>query len=243
MSSNGTDLAVSWRTSWGSRQIPYSVAFSRERKHLTISVHPDLRVTVVAPAGGSIEEVAHRVSRRAKWIAKQLRELERWHPLPTPKRYIPGESHLYLGRQYRLRVELGPASVALAPGRIIVRAQGVFDLNEIRCTLVEWYRKRARQVIERRMEKLRETAPRLAGAASGFRIVRMTHRWGSCSGAGTLTFHPDLIKAPVSCIDYVLVHELCHRRVPNHSAKFYRLLRAQMPDWERRRERLNQVRG
>lgn len=70
----------------------------------------------------------------------------------------------------------------------------------------------------------------------------MPRRWGSCSQRGTVTLNPELVKAPLSCIDYVLVHELCHRIVPDHSPRFFRLLTAHVPDWERRRGQLNGLR-
>jgi predicted metal-dependent hydrolase len=73
----------------------------------------------------------------------------------------------------------------------------------------------------------------------GFKIRKMTNRWGSCTSEGHILLNIDLIVAPVNCIEYVIVHELCHLKEHNHSKKFYMLLSAMMPDWERRRERLN----
>ena len=74
----------------------------------------------------------------------------------------------------------------------------------------------------------------------GFLIRKMVNRWGSCTAEGNILLNIDLIVAPIMCIEYVVVHELCHLREHNHSSNFYRLLKAMMPDWERRRERLNQ---
>jgi predicted metal-dependent hydrolase len=70
-------------------------------------------------------------------------------------------------------------------------------------------------------------------------IRKMSNRWGSCTAEGHILLNPDLIVAPLPCIEYVVAHELCHLREHNHGTDFYRLLTAMMPDWERRRERLN----
>jgi predicted metal-dependent hydrolase len=242
MTGNHQSGALTQTTAWGGREIAYRLSFERARRNLAITVHPDLRVTVVAPEGRSVEEVAERVQRRAGWIAKQLRQFERWHPLPAARRYVPGESHLYLGRQYRLRVARGPEGVSVVSGRLVVQAPSELTAPAIRRAVADWYGDRAHEVFARRLDRLKRIAPRLTGQPTRVRVRRMPRRWGSCSPRGTVTLNPELVKAPLSCIDYVLVHELCHRIVPDHSSRFFRLLAAHVPDWERRRERLNGLR-
>jgi len=75
-------------------------------------------------------------------------------------------------------------------------------------------------------------------AAPTVTIRKMTRRWGSCTKRGTINLNTDLIKVPLTFIDYVIVHELCHLKVHNHSPAFYKLLTRSMPDWRQRKARL-----
>ena len=91
-------------------RIPVEVTF-RDRKDLAISVHPDRRVEIVAPTGADLEKVLQRATRRAPWIIKQRRFFEQHQPKLPPPRYLSGETFLYLGRQYRLKVVEGSPPV------------------------------------------------------------------------------------------------------------------------------------
>src|SRR5690348_1621042 len=88
---------------FGSQTIPYELQFM-QRKTLSISVHPDLSVVVKAPQETKLEDVEKKVHKRSRWILNQQRRFEIYLPDVPPRKYISGESHRFLGRQYRLKV-------------------------------------------------------------------------------------------------------------------------------------------
>ena len=105
----------------------------------------------------------------------------------------------------------------------------------------QWYRTHARDTFQRRMEFCHGVARRYGIERPQITLRRMTRRWGSSSGNGRILLNTELVKAPVHCIDYVIMHELCHQKYPNHSPSFFRLLARCLPDWESRKERLERV--
>lgn len=227
---------------YGSRQIPYQLRVM-PRKRLRITVRPDLTVRAEAPEGFSDEEIQDALRSKARWIAKQLDAIEEFHPLPTPHRYVSGETIEYLGRQYRLKVEEGKKAPAKLKGRFLhVSVRDRNDPSAVRSAVDSWYRTRAREVFHRYLDACLAVASRHGVPPEPVLAIReMRTRWGSCSPAGRITLNLRLVQAPVHCIEYVVMHELCHLVHHNHSPAFYRLLTRCMPDWEERRAVLSRV--
>jgi len=226
---------------YAGEHIPVAVEF-RERKRLSISVHPDRSVTALAPAHRSLEEVVVHLRRRRSWIERQRRHFERYQPLPAKKQYVSGETHHYLGRQYRLRVHPSGETAVKLVGRFLnAYLPSPEEPKAVREALDGWYRSHAEPIFRERLDRCLERAPSLGRMDTKLRIRPMKRRWGSCSRAGTITLSPELVKAPVHCIEYVIMHELCHLRFHDHSPAFFRLLSRCMPDWHKRKERLDSV--
>lgn len=222
---------------FGRESICYEVQFFASRRTLGIEVHPDQRVVVRAPTGCSTDVIAERVQKRASWISRQIADFQRYNPRTPQRQYLSGETHLHLGRQYRLKVISGDvASVKLSRGYLTVTVSGVPDRERVRTMLHRWNLERAKDVFE---EVLIKTLTRSNIAQHPRIIVRaMQSRWGSLSRAGTMTLNSQLIRAPRACIEYVITHELCHLTHRDHDASFYRMLGQLMPDWEKRKQRL-----
>ncbi|MET0003663.1 MAG: SprT family zinc-dependent metalloprotease [Candidatus Thiodiazotropha sp.] len=223
---------------YGGKKITYEVFFV-SRKTLEIAVHPDSRVVVKAPKGTSCEAVELRLKKRARWIRKQQEYFQQFDPRTPHRQYVGGETHLYLGRQYRLKLSEGTdEGVKLIRGHFWVTFQDRSDAARVKGLMWSWYTKRAQEKYAESFERCWPYFERQGLTRPQLKIRRMKTRWGSLSQSGTLTLNVSLIQAPRECIDYVITHELCHLKHHDHSAAFYRLLEKVMPDWERRKHRL-----
>lgn len=222
---------------YGRETIRYEVRFLPSRQTLGIEVHPDQRVVIRAPVGCTEDVIADRVRKRASWISRQIADFQRYSPRTPERQYISGETHLYLGRQYRLKVGVGEtASVRMTHGQLLVTMPGVPDPERVKAMLRRWYLDHARQVFS---EVIDQCLIKFKGYQRPRLIVRaMQSRWGSLSQAGSMTLNANLVRAPRACIEYVVTHELCHLRHRDHDASFFKLLGRVMPDWETRKQRL-----
>lgn len=221
------------------RTIKFAVTRS-DSARLSITVDPDLTVRVVAPKVHSLAEVNARVRRRGAWIVRQLEDLERFLPKQPPRQYVSGESHRYLGRQYRLKVQAAEEtpSVKLKGRYIHVAANDPNDTGEVKSLLDVWYRQHARVVFETCLAEAIDRHRRHELRCERLRLQSMKTRWGSYTSSGTILLNPALIMAPKACIEYVVIHELCHSVVPHHGPKFEQLLTRCLPDWRERKARL-----
>ncbi|MDD5207342.1 MAG: SprT family zinc-dependent metalloprotease [Desulfobacterales bacterium] len=227
---------------FGRRRIPYLLHRS-QRKSLRIVVRPDMTVNVYAPMGATDDEVHSALSKKGHLIARAIDKFEAYQPLPSPRRFVSGETLAYLGRQYRLKIEKGPKQPAKLLGRFLwVWTEDRTDVQGIKGNVESWYRKRAHETLGRLVEKCCSVASRHGVPRPQVVIRSMRTRWGSCSSTGRITLNVNLVQAPVHCIEYVIMHEVCHLKHHNHSKIFYSLLTRCQPDWRKRKEMLDRFR-
>ena len=227
---------------YGSYQIAYEIV-RRPRKTLEIAVEPDTSVVVTAPADAALEAIEAKLRKRAAWVLRQQRYFAQFLPRTPERRFVSGETHLYLGRQYRLKVVPHvQAGVKLIRGFILVQTHRP-DRPDVTRALVEaWYRERAHVKFPERIEHCLGFFPDPeAFRPRGLIVRQIRQRWGSMSPAGRLLLNLRLIQAPVDAIDYVITHELCHIAEPHHGPAFFELLEQVIPDWERRKNRLERA--
>jgi predicted metal-dependent hydrolase len=191
-----------------------------------------------------LEAIEERLRKRAAWIIRQQRYFAQFQPRTPERRYVAGETHLYLGRQYRLKIVPDEREmVKLVRGFIFVhatsRANGSGRVREL---LEDWYRSRARVKFPERIKACLKAFPTPEEfRPKGLIIRKFRRRWGSMSPSGRLLLNLRLIQAPIDAVDYVITHELCHIAEPHHGPAFLDLLSRVMPDWERRKSRLERV--
>lgn len=223
---------------FGKQRISFSLEF-RERERLAINVHPDRTVTVVAPIGRTVDEVVDHVQKRAAWIVRQRMHFDQFQPLTPPRRFLAGETHLYLGRQYRLKLAQDDVAGVKLRGRFLwVHLPDRGDAERVERLLEGWYRDHAKSIFVRRLDECLRSARSLKTMKPEIAVFKMKKRWGSCTKAGRILLNTELVKTPLHCIEYVIMHELCHLKVHDHSPEFYRLLSRCMPDWWARKRRL-----
>lgn len=220
---------------FGSVEIEYVLDF-KDRKNLTIKVYPDCIVKITAPYETPLEKIEQHIKKKAPWIIKQQREFLSYQPFTPERIYVNGETHLYLGRQYKLRVETDIRNeVKLFRGRITVLCKNDNNVKEI---LSKWYREKAFVHFEEILNKVFPLFKKHKITKPELYIRSMEKRWGSCTPNGKIILNPELIKAPKGSIEYVIVHELCHLVHHNHTKAFYNLQEFMMPDWKKWKEKL-----
>ena len=205
--------------------LEYTIQRSAKRRRLTITVDRDRSVVVHVPEGVSEERIRQVVDAKRLWIYEKTHHPQKYQGLPHPpgKELVSGESALYLGRRYRIEVvREGLAEIRFSRGFQIPASLGAGQVE----TLREWYIGKARDKI---IPRTKAHARRLGVEVSKIRIADNRYRWGSCTTRNNVGFDWRLIKAPMFVIDYVIVHELAHLIEANHTARFWNIVRTQVP--------------
>lgn len=206
---------------------------------MVITVRPDKSVLVKAPLKSKFDEVEKKVQMRGHWVLKQINYFDKFHPIQPERQYVGGETHYYLGRQYRLRIrKKKDESIKLVGKFFIANTLKLNDREHIKFLMMEWYADHASMLLD---YKASLYAKKILGADYGrveIKYKYLKRRWGSYDPKNAITFNIELIKTPIQCIDYVIIHELCHLVHPNHDKAFYRLMQNIIPDWRNRKEKL-----
>lgn len=221
----------------------------QQARKVLIKVHPDQRVVATVPDNASEEAIQEAMQKRARWICNSIDEFAKQKDAVLPKHYISGETQFYLGKRYVLKV-LADASqvpnVKLSRGRLNVTLKQVVNediearLKSVKPLIDKWYQNKAKAIFHERLAELLPKTTWVKGIPS-FRVLAMKKQWGSCSTKGNLMLNPHLVKAPKDCIDYVILHELCHIAEHNHSEHFWRLLTQVMPNWKEVKAKLDDM--
>ena len=223
------------------RIIEYEIV---RRPSVTRRIHLEMDrngvLQVVAPRGMSHQALNRALQKRSQRVDRFLGEARsRLRDLPELS-WDSGEAHLFLGTRYPLDVCVRTSNrgtVALEEGRIRVLTAR-HRPEQVKNQVVRWYRQQAQRQFARRLALLCSDAPWVGPELPSLRLRKMKRTWGSCSSKGVITLNTHLVKAPVDLVDYVIAHEICHLREPNHGTSFYALQSGLYPDWRAARARL-----
>lgn len=228
-SSNGKIYAVQY----GNQRLKFRWSPRRANgKKASIHVYPNGVVEVATPNSTTLAEAKQALLKRAQWVTRHLSKIEERRSVALKREYVSGETVFYRGRRYTLKVipSTTEETVKLAQGAVRVKTRDP-EPAAVKTHLRRWYRKRASEVFSIRLTAVSDYLSWVQ-IVPPFAIREMKTQWGSCSPSGTIVLNPHLVKTPTQCVDYVILHELCHLEEHNHSARFYRLLKQAMPDWE-----------
>ena len=223
---------------FGSKKIDFRLEYS-DRKTLGITVKPDLDVLVRAPMDTSMDKIKEKLRKRAPWILRQQSFFLSFHPKTPARKYVSGETHLYLGRQYRLKIEIGEIESVKLKGKFIEISTR--DKARAEKLLKGWYLNAAKTKFHAIAKRLINKFEKYKVEPSSMILRDMPTRWGSCTAKGKIILNPELIKAPKGCIEYVIIHELCHLIHHDHTQKFIDLQTREMPDWEKWKAKLEKL--
>lgn len=230
---------------YGSKRIDFRLEYS-DRRTLGITVTPDLEVLLKAPVNTPVDVIKERLQKKAPWIIRQLSFFLSFQPRLTDRKYIGGETHLYLGKQYRLKVISDESGVT----REGVKLKGQFlevytrDNSKVKALVEAWYLDKAKDRFHQLAQPLFEAFIKrndIEKADYNISIRQMPTRWGSCTAKGRIILNPELIKAPKACIEYVIIHELCHLIHHDHTQKFLDLQTREMQEWEKWKNKLEKL--
>ena len=205
-----------------------------KRKTVAIEIHPDRTVLVRAPLRAHRAALDALVAEKQAWIDRKLEEMSLARPQAPLHQYVSGEAFPYLGIWYALALveRIRPA----------IELDGSFNLAKnslprAAAVFTAWYRRQALEIFAERVaawSRVMDLHP------SRIRISSARTRWGSCSSRGSISLTWRLVMAPPEIIDYVVVHELAHLKERNHSAAFWKLVAAFMPDYAQKRRWLKE---
>ena len=220
------------------KQIDFYLEYSN-RKTLGITVKPDLSVLVKAPVDTALEKVEETLRKKASWIIRQQSFFLTFHPKTPAKKFMGGETHLYLGRQYRLSIVQTKLESVKLKGKFIEVA--TIDKLRVRQLVNGWYLGNAKIKFQSIAQPIIDRFKIYKVEPSSIVLRDMPTRWGSCTPKGKIILNPELIKAPKGCIEYVIIHELCHLVHHDHTQRFIDLQTKEMKDWEKWKMKLEKL--
>jgi predicted metal-dependent hydrolase len=225
---------------FGNRKIFFEIERGNRKKTVTIHINPTGSITVLSPSfldEGHIRKILYKKGKR---IIEKQEQVKKNTDANTAKQFMSGESFPYLGRYYRLKVRKqlseDEKKCRLVNGRFLVEGDGHSGSengsSSVKRALIEWYMEHAEEKIAERVNRI----ARLIGKwPVSIKIKNQEKRWGSCSRGGIIRFNWKIVMAPISVMDYVITHELCHLIYPHHSIQFWQKVQSIIPDYEKKR--------
>jgi len=221
------------------KNMSVSLKYSK-RKTLGISVNPDKTIKVTAPFGVSFSSIQRIIERKSKWISKKLEELEKYQSMEQTKEYAGGQTLKFLGLDYIIKVfqiqDFEEEQVV--KDKRVVNVY-VYEKKRVHLLIEDWYRSESMVYLAQKFDQCYKRIKKYNIPKPSYYLRCMKRRWGSCTAKGVILLNPEIIQLPSHCIEYIIMHELCHLKYRNHSKEFYHFLDTVMPNWADRSQALD----
>ncbi|MCF7916821.1 MAG: M48 family metallopeptidase, partial [Candidatus Omnitrophica bacterium] len=213
----------------------YTLLRKPYRKTISIEVTSKNKIIVKTSKTYPQKKINQFILRKSGWVQKQLDFNQKTRKPALIRKYISGEKYLFLGNYYNLFLTEGKSNICIEEENLKFSASIKYLLRKkyIKNKLKDWYKEQAYKKI---LERVYFYEKVLGVAISDLRIKSFNRSWGNCSNKKQVSFSPYLVMAPITVIDYVVVHELVHIMIPNHSAKFWNFLKKIIPDYKQRKQ-------
>lgn len=226
---------------YGTTTFDYSIEYLEHKKDVSISISLNEGIKLRAPHGIDPATIQTILYKKAPWIIKKKYDLDEILEPAVAKEFVSGEKFPYLGRHYRLKVHkienIHNSTLNFKQGRFIAEVPEHMAVqektNELKLLFREWYISHGYKKIEERMNLY---CPKMELQPSKVVLKEQKMRWGSCTPDGNIYLNWQIMTAPMSIVDYVLVHELAHLKYLDHSTDYWRFVRSILPDYEQRKE-------
>jgi predicted metal-dependent hydrolase len=205
------------------------------RKTILVVITHEGKLIVRAPLRISLAKIEAAVASKAEWIQQKQAQYKNQYPSRPVRNYLPGEKFLYLGKEFSLVIVPNQKNALVFQDgfrlskRDQIQAPAIFEA---------WYRQQARQYLTSEVERL---ASQNDFKCPKIRITGARNRLGSCSSSGHVNFAWRLVMAPPEVIEYVVVHELAHLKVQDHSQKFWGLVGQLLPGFQKHKDWLKKL--
>jgi predicted metal-dependent hydrolase len=208
-----------------SKQVVIKKVHWTTRKTFALKIDENGDLIVRAPRGSTIDDIAHVVNRKIKWIEKTQKYVLESRELSKPKNFVEGEEFLYLGK--KLTLHLIPIGSVLVDENSLCAPLGNKEL--VQHAILSWYRRQARTIF---LILANTYATKMDVTYSVIRIKNSRTRWGSCGKNGSINLNWRLVMAPIEVIEYLVIHELTHTIYRNHSKRFYNFVEKFCPNYK-----------
>lgn len=213
-------------------------------KNINLKVNLDKKVTMSIPMKMEIEIAKEFIKKKAEWIKKQQKYYDSFAEVKENITFENGETVYLLGKQYKMKILSDIKNDILIKGRyfeIHIKEKYIENKKYIRKVYDKWLKEYANGVLTNLVIKYQKELKKYNIKVPRVEIRQMNSRWGSCLPSNNkVIFNLNLIKTPICCIEYVVLHELSHFKYPNHSKSFYNFVTIFMPDWNTRKKILDE---